>query len=66
MLNYIFKLWISNLLEINENHSYQQIGLWNGQKQLDECVEGIVESIIAVQMEHPKVNIVATQSCLQH
>lgn len=38
----------------------------DGQQQLDEGLQGIVQSVVAVQPEDTKVNVVAAQHSLQH
>lgn len=40
--------------------------MWNGQDQLRCCVHDGVEGVVAVQLEHAEVHVVAAQDGLQH
>ena len=40
--------------------------LRNGQKQFYECIEGIIQSVVAVETEHAKIHVGPTQSVFQH
>ena len=51
------------LLKTNATH---QISLGYGQEQLDICIQGIVESVIAVEPKDAKIDVRPGQGGLQH
>lgn len=42
-------------------HSYQQVAVWDGEQQLDESLQGVVEGIVPIEAEDPEVDVAATQ-----
>lgn len=46
--------------------AYQEITMGNGEEQLDEGLQSIVQGIISVETEDPKIDITPTESSLQH
>ena len=46
--------------------SYQEVTVGNGEEQLDEGLESIVQGIVSIETEDSKVDITPTESSLQH
>lgn len=46
--------------------AYQKVTVRDGKQKLDKSLQGIVQCIIPIQTEDPKVDIAPTQCSLQH
>ena len=46
--------------------SHQQALERNGDEKLHKHIQCLVQSIVSIQSEHTKVDIIATQCCLEH
>ena len=46
--------------------THEEIGLRYGEEELDECVERVVEGVVAVEAEDAEVDVAAAQRRLQH
>lgn len=42
-------------------HSHQQVAVWDGEQELDESLQGVVEGIVPVEAEDTKVDVAAAQ-----
>ena len=55
-----------DLLSVVESCTHEEIGLRYGEEELDECVECVVEGVVAVEAEDAEVDVAAAQRRLQH
>lgn len=46
--------------------AYQEVAVGNGEEQLDEGLESVVQGIVSIETEDSKVDITPTESSLQH
>ena len=46
--------------------THEEVRLGDGEEELDEGVEGVVERVVAVQPEDAKVDVAAAERRLQH
>ena len=46
--------------------AHQEVFQWNGNHEFEKHVESFVQSVVSVESEHSKVNIVTTQRSLEH
>ena len=51
---------------IRNEMSHQQTLERYGDEKLHKHIECLVQSIVSIQSEHTKVDIIATQCCLEH
>ena len=49
-----------------EGTTHEEVRLGNGEEELDEGVEGVVEGVVAVQPEDAEVDVAAAERRLQH
>lgn len=50
----------------SRSHTHLQIALLDGQKHFDGHLQHVVQRLVAVQLEHTKVDVVAAQDRLEH
>ena len=57
-------LWFQTKQPTQNTH--KEIMLWDGQQQLDKCLQCVVKGTVAIEMEHTEVDVVTTQCRAKH